>query len=227
MTLVDRPAIRRRARSHLDGCALFGRRAWLVGRGRPASAGGRVRRQSDVAADRRDADHPRGDHGRVGDGRGRRHRFPGAHRRADHPRESEVRDDRCAAHHVDVHVPCGNRTHRLSAAAGDLRNGAPERHPARAADGGGDHRVATGDHRKPGRSGYRRDDRAIRRKGHDAVGSAADPDGLRAGHARRRDGRGDRLDVRRQGPGERPGVPGAPRRQARSRRRRRPPSGRR
>ena len=51
-------------------------------------------------------------------------------------------------------------------------------------------------------------------KGIDAVGPAADPDGLRAGHADRRGGGGDRLDVHRQGPEGRSRIPGAARRPA-------------
>ena len=47
-------------------------------------------------------------------------------------------------------------------------------------------------------------------KGLDAVGTAPDPDGVRAGHPDRRPRGGDRLDVRRQGPEGRPRVPGAP-----------------
>ena len=64
-------------------------------------------------------------------------------------------------------------------------------------------------------------------KGMTRVGPAADPDDLRAGDPHRRRGGGDRLDVRRQGPEGRPGLPGAPCRGVRSRRRSPPPSGRR
>ena len=109
-----------------------------------------------------------------------------------------------------LHLRRRHRPHRLSAAAGDLRDGAPERHPARAADGGGDDRVAAGDHGEPGRGGDRGDDRPLRREGDDAVGPARDPDGLRAGDADRRHRGRDRLDVHRQGPEGRPGIPGAP-----------------
>ena len=42
----------------------------------------------------------------------------------------------------------------------------------------------------PGRGGDGRDDRALRREGHDAVGPAADPDDLRAGDPYRRRGGG-------------------------------------
>ncbi len=150
-----------------------------------------VRRQPDLAADRRDADHPGGHHGRLGDGRGRRHRLPGAHRRTHHPRQSEVRDDRRAADDLELHLRRRHRPHRLSAAAGHLRNRAPERHPARAADGGRDDRLAAGDHREPRRRGDRGDDRALLGEGPDGMGPAADPDGVRAGDADRR-GRGAR-----------------------------------
>ena len=191
------------------GARYVRRRPRPVGCRRPAGADRGVRRQPDVAADRRDADHPGGDHGGVGDGRRRRHRLPGAHRRAHHPRQPEVRDHRRAAHDLDLHVRGRHRAHRLSAAAGDLRDRAPERHPARAADGGGDDRLAAGDHREPRGRRDRGDDRAVRREGHDAVGPAADPDDLRAGDAHRRARRGDRLDVRRQGPEGRSRIPGA------------------
>ena len=206
---VDRSAIRRRSCRHLDGRPLQRRRSRTVGCGGPARAGRGVRRQPDVSPDRRDADHPGRDHGGVGHGCGRRHRFPGAHRRAHHPRQSEVRDDRRAADHVDVHVPRGHRSHRLSVAAGDLRDGAPERHPTRTADGGRDDRVAAGDYGQPGRGGDGRDDRTVRREGHDRLGPAADPDGVRAGHAYRRDRRRNRVDVPRQGSEGRSRVPGA------------------
>ena len=53
-------------------------RALAVGCGRAAGARGGVRRLADLAADRRNADHPGGDHGRSGDGCGGRHRLPGA-----------------------------------------------------------------------------------------------------------------------------------------------------
>ena len=64
-----------------------------------------------------------------------------------------------------LHLRRRHRPHRLSAAAGDLRDGAPERHPARAADGGGDDRLAAGDHREPGGRGDGGDDRPLRREG--------------------------------------------------------------
>ena len=58
-------AVRGRPGRDLDGRALQRRRPRPVGRGRPAGAGGGVRRRADLAADRRDADHPGGHHGRV------------------------------------------------------------------------------------------------------------------------------------------------------------------
>ena len=143
----------------------------------------RLRRESHLAPRRRHADHPGGHHGRLGDGGRRRHRLPRAHRRARHPGQSEVRHDRGPAHHLDLPVRGGHRPHRLSAAPRDLRDRAPERHPARAAHGGRDHRLAAGDHREPRGRGDGRDDRALRREGPHPVGTAPDPDGLRAGHA--------------------------------------------
>ena len=128
----------------------------------------------------------------------------------------EIRDDRRAAHHLDLHVPRRHRPHRLSAAAGDLRGGAPERHPPGAADGGRHHRVAAGDHREPGGGGDRRDDRPVRREGLHRLGPAADPDDLRALHADRRAGGRDRLHVPRQGAQGRSRVPGARAGRARS-----------
>ena len=133
-----------------------------------------VRRQPDLAAGRRDADHPGGDHGRVGDGR----------RRAASTSWCAIAERiiRANPKYVTIvaplttwtlHVRRRHRAHRLSAAAGDLRDRAPERHPARAADGGGDDRLAAGDHRQPGRRGDRGDDRPVRREGADAVGAAA------------------------------------------------------
>ena len=85
-----------------------------------------------------------------------------------------------------LHVPRRYRPHRLSAVAGDLRDRAPERHPAGAADGHRDDRLAAGDHREPGRCGHGGDDRPVRGKGDHAMGPAADPDDLRAGDALRR-----------------------------------------
>ncbi len=66
---------------------------------------------------------------------------------------------------LELHVRRRNRPHRLSAAAGHLRNRAPERCATRAADGRGHDRFAAGDHREPGRRGHRRDDRAFLREG--------------------------------------------------------------
>ena len=130
----------------------------------------------------------------------------------DHPRQSEVRDHRRAAHHLELHLRRRHRAHRLSAAAGDLRDRAPERRAARAADGGGDHRFAAGDHRQPGRRGDRRDDRSVRREG--AWRDWGLPEILMICVPATLTGvvaAAHRLDVHRQGPEGRPGVPGAAR----------------
>jgi hypothetical protein len=57
--------------------------------------------------------------------------------------------------------------------AGDLRDGAPERHSPRATDGDRHDRLTAGDHRQPGGGSDGGDDRAVCREGDGRVGPAA------------------------------------------------------